>query len=77
MNMRVHKAEGPRTFTDAQLCTMTADELNSAARHYRDDLRATWADLERAAVIWNAVKVSVRVHVAMRDGFPALLAEDA
>ena len=64
---------GRRRLGDEQIRSMSADELNAAARCYREDLRATRADVLRAAEIWNSAKASTVATVCTVDGFPALV----
>lgn len=68
---------GLRRLGDEQIRSMSADELNAAARCYREDLRATRADVVRAAELWNSAKVSTVATVCTVDGFPALVVTDA
>ena len=63
-----------RRFTDAQIQRMTLNDINSALRAYRPDLRATRADAVAFANGYNAVKVSTVASVIDVEGTPCVIA---
>lgn len=66
-----------RTLEDAAIARLTVAEINAGLRCYREDLRYSLADAERAAELWNASKASTRARVDMMpDGLPYLTIED-